>query len=184
MNRTRRMLAFAALGALLFAGAAACGTSGSDDAADGTTTTAAPADTSDTTGASDSTTSSVADEGSSSGEQDCAATADATTYSGDSVVLFATDQDEQKESEIAADDTVTISADGTSMDPDPMEVEAGKMFGVKVDGYDVIDAVKIGCAGSQTMVPGATIGFIITEPGTYPLSLEIAGTELGTVVVS
>ena len=47
-----------------------------------------------------------------------------------------------------------------------------------------IDGVIIGCAGGQTLPPATTIGFVITEPGTYPVSLDVAGTELGTVVVS
>ena len=69
------------------------------------------------------------------------------------------------------------------MDPSEIQVEAGAMFGVNAEGGS-IDGVIVGCAGGQTLVPGAAIGFVISEPGTYPVSLDVAGTELGTVVVS
>jgi hypothetical protein len=70
------------------------------------------------------------------------------------------------------------------MDPAELQVEAGTIFGfIGEDGLG-IDGVIIGCAGGQTLPPATTIGFVITEPGTYPVSLDVAGTELGTVVVS
>jgi hypothetical protein len=33
-------------------------------------------------------------------------------------------------------------------------------------------------------VPNVAVGFIINEPGSYPVSLDIAGTDLGTIEVS
>jgi len=184
VNRTRRLLALTAISAFLVTGAAACGSSGGSDGASGDTskTTAAPTDegTGDTTAdAGDS-----GDTGSADGEQDCAASADSDKLSGDSVVLFAADQSEQSEADLTDEDTAVIAADGTSMDPGTLEVAAGQMFGIKADEGASIDAVVIGCAGGQTLVPGTAIGFVITEPGTYPVSLDITGAELGSVVVS
>lgn len=183
MNRTRRLLALTAIGAFLVAGAAACGSSGGSDGASGDTakTTAAPAD--DGTGDTTADTPDSSDSGSAGGEQDCAASADSDNLSGDSVVLFAADQSDQSEADLTEADTAVIAADGTSMAPDTVEVEAGKMFGIKADDGAGIDAVVIGCAGGQTLVPGTAIGFVITEPGTYPVSLDITGAELGTIVV-
>ena len=51
------------------------------------------------------------------------------------------------------------------------------------EGAD-LDAVKIGCADAQTLLPGSAAGFVIKVPGTYTISLEIAGTVLGTVIAA
>ena len=179
MIRTRRLLATAAVGAFLLTGAAACGSSGGSDSSSG--------DTAETTAADSGTDGTTAEEPTDSGgtdEADCEATADSNNLSGDSVVLFAADQDQATEADITDDAKATISADGSSMDPAELQVEAGTIFGfIGADGLG-IDGVIIGCAGGQTLPPATTIGFVITEPGTYPVSLEVAGTELGTVVVS
>ena len=120
----------------------------------------------------------------SSGDTAKTTVADSNYLSGDSVVLFAADQDQATEADITDDAKATISADGSSMDPAELQVEAGTIFGfIGEDGLG-IDGVIIGCAGGQTLPPATTIGFVITEPGTYPVSLDVAGTELGTVVVS
>ena len=182
MNRTRRLLAITAIGAFLVTGAAACGSSsGSDGASDDSANTTA-ADTGSDSGTSDT----AADDGGSGdgGEQDCAATADSNNLSGDSVVLFSADQDELMESDLTDEDIAVVAADGSSMDPGTIEVGAGEMFGIKAAEGGSIDAAIIGCAGGQTLVPNVAVGFVITEPGTYPISLDVAGTELGEVVVS
>lgn len=184
MNRTRRLLALVALGAFLVAGTAACGSSGGSDSGgsdggsgDAAQTTAAPSDS--------GTDDTAADTGGGTdGEQDCAASADSDKLSGDSVVLFSADQSEQSETDLTDDQIAVIAADGSSMEPGTLEVEAGQIFGIKADEGASIDAVVIGCAGGQTLVPGTAIGFVITEPGTYPVSLDITGAELGSVVVS
>lgn len=180
MNRTRRLLAVTAIGAFLLTGAAACGSSsGSDSSSGDSATTAAP------DGGSDSgSETTAADSGDSGDEQDCDATADSDNLSGDSVVLFSADQDELSEADLTDDAIAVVSADHTSMEPGTLEVGAGTMFGIQnAEGGD-LDGVIIGCAGGQTMVPGTAIGFVITEPGTYPVSLDIAGTEIGTIEVS
>jgi hypothetical protein len=181
----RRRLASLALSALLLAGAPACGSSsGSDDAAgEGTDTTeAAPVDEGGTDEAEPADEGTADEEAGS--EADCEATADSGTLSGDSVVLFSADQSEVSETDLTDDAIATVAADGSSMDPVELQVEAGAIFGFQNAEGGSLDAVIVGCAGGQTMVPGAPIGFVITEPGTYVVSLDIAGTELGTVVVS
>lgn len=183
MHRTRRLLALTAVGAFLLVGTAACGSSGGSDSSssDDSATTAAPSDS----GADDTTADTTADDGGSSdGEADCEATADSNNLSGDSNVLFAADQSELMESDLTDDAIATVAADGSSMDPSTIEIGAGEMFGVKAAEGGSIDAVIIGCAGGQTLVPNVAVGFVINEPGTYPISLDIAGTELGEVVVS
>lgn len=184
MHRPRRLLAATIVGAFLIAGTAACGSSGSEGSSDeAPETTVADGGTDAGT---DEPADEPADEGSSDdgGEQDCEATAESNNLSGDSNVLFAADQDELMESDLTDEDTAVVAADGSSMDPGTIEIGAGEMFGIKAEGGGNIDAVIIGCAGGQTLVPNVAVGFVITEPGTYPVSLDIAGTELGTVVVS
>ncbi len=182
MIRTRRLLAIAAVGACLLAGATACGSSGGSDSSSGDTAKTTAADSTDS--GTDGTAAEEPADTSGTDEADCEATADSNNLSGDSVVLFAADQDQLTEADIPDDAKATISADGTSMDPAELQVEAGSIFGfIGADGLG-IDGVIIGCAGGQTLPPATTIGFVITEPGTYPVSLDVAGTELGTVVVS
>jgi plastocyanin len=181
MIRTRRLLATATIGAFLLTGAAACGSSGGSDSS-GDTAKTTVADSTDS--GTDDTTADEPTDTSGTDEADCEATADSNNLSGDSVVLFAADQDQATEADITDDAKATISADGSSMDPAELQVEAGTIFGfIGEDGLG-IDGVIIGCAGGQTLPPATTIGFVITEPGTYPVSLDVAGTELGTVVVS
>ncbi|HWJ98894.1 MAG TPA: hypothetical protein VNQ33_12095 [Acidimicrobiales bacterium] len=182
MDRTRRLLALTAVGAFLLVGTAACGSSGGSDRSSDDSAKTTVADGASDTGTGDT----AADDGSSGGgdEQDCDATADSNNLSGDSVVLFSADQDELSESDLADDAIATVAADRSSMDPDTIEIGAGEMFGFEAEDGGSLDAVVIGCAGGQTMVPGTAIGFVITEPGTYPVSLDVAGTDLGTVVVS
>ncbi|MCU1371468.1 MAG: hypothetical protein JWO77_2662 [Ilumatobacteraceae bacterium] len=186
MNRTRRLLAVTAVGAFLLSGAAACGSSGgSDSSSSDTPTTAAPSSGggSDSDSGSDTTAADSGDAGGTD-EADCDATADSDNLSGDSVVLFSADQSELSEADLTDDAIATISADGSTMDPAELQIGAGEMFGIKAEEGLGIDGVIIGCAGGQTLVPNTAIGFVISEPGTYPVSLDVAGTEVGTVVVS
>jgi hypothetical protein len=189
VNRTRRLPAITAIGAFLLTGAAACGSSsGSDSSGDDSATTAAPSSsdsgTEDTTADTAGDSDDSGDSGDSGGEQDCEATKDSNNLSGDSVVLFAADQDERSESDLTDEDIAVVAADGSSMDPGTIEVAAGEMFGMKAEAGGSIDAAIIGCAGGQTLVPNVAVGFVITEPGSYPVSLDVAGTELGTIEVS
>lgn len=185
MHRTRRFLALTVVGAFLVVGTAACGSSGGSDSSSGDTATTTAADSGSDTGNGDTTANST-DSGDSGGdgEQDCAATADSGNLSGDSVVLFSADQSELNESDLTDDVIATVAADGSSMDPSTIEIGAGEMFGIKAAEGGSIDAAIVGCAGGQTLVPGVAVGFVISEPGTYPVSLDVAGTDLGTVVVS
>ncbi|MGN6692710.1 MAG: hypothetical protein ACTHN0_00905 [Aquihabitans sp.] len=188
MHRTRRLLALTAVGAFLLAGTAACGSSGgSDSSSDGSAKTTV-ADGGSDSGTGDTTGDTTADSGDRSsdggGEQDCEATKDSDNLSGDSNVLFAADQDELVESDLTDEHIAVVAADGSSMDPGTIEIGAGEMFGFQAADGGTIDAVIVGCAGGQTLVPGVAVGFVISEPGTYPVSLDVAGTDLGTVVVS
>ena len=179
VNRTPRLLALAATAAFLVAVAAGCGSSGgSEGSSDGAAKTT---DTATETSGSDAGSD---DEASADGAEDCAATADSNNLSGDAVVLFAADQSEQSEADLTEETTAVIATDGASMDPGTLEVAAGTMFGIEAAADASLDAVVIGCAGGQTLVPGTAVGFVITEPGTYPVSLDISGAELGTIVVS
>lgn len=185
MNRTRRLLAVTAVGAFLLTGAAACGSSGGSDSSSGDDSAKTTvADSSSDTGTDDTAADEGTDTSDSGGEQDCDATKQSDNLSGDSVVLFAADQDELSESDLTDEDIAVVAADGSSMDPGTIEVGAGEMFGIEAEAGGSIDAAVIGCAGGQTLVPGVAVGFVITEPGTYPISLDVAGTELGEVVVS
>lgn len=180
MNRTRRLFATAAVGAFLLVGIAACGSSGGSEAATDDPAETTAADTGDT--ATDDTTAEEPDDGATD-EADCDATSDSNYLSGDSVVLFSADQSELSEADLTDEDIATLSVDG-ALDPSEIQIGAGEMFGIEAAADAGLDGVIIGCAGGQTLVPGTAIGFIITEPGTYPISLDIAGTEIGTVVVS
>jgi hypothetical protein len=106
---------------------------------------------------------------------------DAGSMSRSVTVLFSADSNSGVASaDITAETTMTIQADG-ALSPDALTVSVGQVFGIMpAEGSD-IDAVKIGCADAQTLLPGSPAGFVIEEPGTYTISLEIAGTELGTV---
>jgi hypothetical protein len=184
MHRTRRLLALTVVGAFLVVGAAACGSSGgSDGSSDGSPKTTVAKDGSDT-GTDDTTADTGSSESGPADEADCDATADSNNLSGDANVLFAADQDELKESDLTDEHIAVVAADGSSMDPGTIEIGAGEMFGFKAADGGSIDGVIVGCAGGQTLVPGVAVGFVISEPGTYPVSLDVAGTELGTVVVS
>ncbi|WP_421120931.1 hypothetical protein ACE2AJ_06480 [Aquihabitans daechungensis] len=182
MNRTRRLLAATSVGAFLLVGAVGCGSSGGSDSASDDPAETTVADSTSDTGTDDTASEEPDDSGTE--EADCDATADSDNLSGDAVVLFAADQSELTEADLTDETTATISADGSSMEPGTIEIGAGEMFGfVGEDGLG-IDGVIVGCAGGQTLPPATSIGFVITEPGTYPVSLDVAGTDLGTVVVS
>ncbi len=110
--------------------------------------------------------------------------ADSNNLSGSSTVLFAGDVDSgATEADITDETTAVISADGSGMEPSALTVEANTMFGIEMEDGGPIDGVIIGCAGGQTITSGMTIGFLITELGTYPVSLEIGGSDVGTIVV-
>ena len=184
MNRTRRLLAATAVGAFLLVGVAACGSSGGSESSSGDTTETTAADSGDAGTSDDTAAEEPTDEGDTGGEQDCSASADSNNLSGNSVVLFSADQSEVSETDLTDADIATIAADGSSMDPAELQVAAGAIFGFQNAEGGSLDAVIVGCAGGQTLVPGAPIGFVITEPGTYNVSLDIAGTDIGTVIVS
>lgn len=108
---------------------------------------------------------------------------DAESLSRSAIVLFSADSKSGVSyKDITAATTMTIQADGT-LSPATLTVSVGQVFGIMpAEGAD-IDAVKIGCADAQTLLPGSPAGFVIKAPGTYMISLEIAGTALGTVIV-
>ncbi len=170
-----------ALGLLI--GTSACS---SDDSGSGSDGTAAVSDTSGT----DATTGDLTE--TSVGAQvdplncdaDQQAGIDAGTMSRSVTVLFSADSTSGVNSaDITPATTMTIQADG-ALSPSTLTVAVGQVFGIMpADGAD-LDAVKIGCADAQTLLPGSVAGFVITAPGTYTISLDIAGTELGTITAA
>ena len=108
---------------------------------------------------------------------------DAETMSRSVTVLFSADSKAGVSSaDITAETTMTIQDDGT-LSPATLTLAVGQVFGIMPAAGASLDAVKIGCADAQTLLPGSPAGFVITAPGTYLISLDIAGTELGTVTV-
>jgi hypothetical protein len=108
---------------------------------------------------------------------------DAESMSRSVTVLFSADSKSGVNSaDITAETTMTIQDDGT-LSPATLTVAVGQVFGIMPAAGASLDAVKIGCADPQTLLPGSPAGFVITAPGTYLISLDIAGTELGTVTV-
>ena len=108
---------------------------------------------------------------------------DAESMSRSVTVLFSADSKSGVNSaDITAETTMTIQDDGT-LSPATLTVAVGQVFGIMPAEGASLDAVKIGCADAQTLLPGSPAGFVITAPGTYLISLDIAGTELGTVTV-
>lgn len=106
---------------------------------------------------------------------------DAESMSRSVTVLFSADSKSGVSSaDITAETTMAIQADGT-LSPATLTVAVGQVFGIMPAAGADLDAVKIGCADAQTLLPGSAAGFVITAPGTYPISLEIAGTDLGTI---
>lgn len=177
-------LAAAALALLLPLASVGCG-SDDEPSADSTTTEQAAGDSTDeaTDETTDDTTDDTTDEGGSeAGEATCET--DSDKLSGSSTVLFSGDVDTgQTEADITAETTAVVSADGSAMEPSTLTVGVDTMFGIKMDEGGSIDSIVIGCAGGQTIQAGVTIGFMITEPGSYPVSLDMSGTEVGTIVV-
>ena len=167
----------------LVVGTSACSSGDSSAGGDVTTSVADTSGVEGTTG--DPTETSV---GSAVDPADCDADQqagiDAGTMSRSATVLFSADSASGVNSaDITPATTMTIQADGT-LSPSTLTVAVGQVFGIMpAEGAD-LDAVKIGCADAQTLLPGSAAGFVITTPGTYTISLDIAGTELGTVIAA
>ena len=168
--RTRRAAAGLLVVGLLL-GAVGCSSDGDD--ADASTTTVISDDT--VAGGDIGGTEST----------DCAAdqTAGAANLSGSAAVLFAADDSSGvTEADITDATTLFVSADGTSMTPSTLTVSVGQVFGVEIAEGGATDGIVIGCAGGQTAPVGVPVGFVIHAAGTYPVSLDVAGTSLGQVV--
>ncbi len=176
---SRRLAVCALVMALPLAGVAC---SSDDDSSSTTTAAGAGADSSTTAADSDDpgTTEAASTEPEADAEGSCEA--DSDNLSGSSTVLFSADVDTgQTEADITPDLTMTIS-DGAA-EPDTLTVPVNTMFGVALPADAGVTGIVVGCAGSQTAMPGGTIGFMITSPGTYAVSDELAGVEVGTIVV-
>lgn len=173
----------AALAIGLLLGTSACSSDDSSTSSDGTVAVADTSGVEPTTG--DATETSV---GSPVDPLDCDADQqagiDAGTMSRSVTVLFSADSSSGvNAADITPATTMSIQADGT-LSPSTLTVAVGQVFGIMpAEGAD-LDAVKIGCADAQTLLPGSAAGFVITAPGTYTISLDIAGTELGTVTAA
>lgn len=192
MSLIHQRVGVAALALGLFVGTAACSSDDSSSGTDVAETSGAETTTGEqteaTTGEQTEATTAEQTE-TTSAEQiaplDCEADQqagiDAGTMARSVTVLFSADSiSGVDDADITAATTMTIQSDGT-LSPSTLTVAVDQVFGiVPAEGAD-LDAVKIGCADAQTLLPGSPAGFVITAPGTYPISLEIAGTELGTV---
>lgn len=185
----RRRISVALVAVVLPFTTIACGSDGEDSAS---TTTEASAQTSaDDTEAVDSGGSDPSDtpEEEEGVDGDVGAPVwtceeDSNMLSGSSTVLFSADVTSgATEADITDETTAVVSADGSGLEPSALRVEANTMFGIKMAEDGSLDGVIIGCASGQTVPPGVTVGFLITEPGTYPVSLDIAGHDIGTIVV-
>lgn len=166
----------------LLIGTTACSSGDSSSGADVADTTGVVATTGDVVTTGDVTEPSVSSQPDPLDcEADQQAGIDAESMSRSVTVLFSADSKSGVDSaDITAATTMTIQSDGT-LSPSTLTVAVGQVFGIApAEGAD-LDAVKIGCADAQTLLPGSAAGFVITAPGTYTISLDIAGTELGTV---
>lgn len=184
MSTHRPFLAIAAA-ALLVLGAVGCSSSDDDTA---TTTTEAAGDSS-TTAPSDDASSGTEDEESSApaGQEDCEADRDAgieqQTLSGVSSVLFAADVDSGvSEADITEATTLTLAEDGSSFSPATLNIGVGEVFGVASPQGAGLAGITVGCAGGQTLSGGMTVGFVITEAGTYEVADELNPDVVATVI--
>ena len=167
----------------LLIGTSACSSDDSSTNSDGTAAVADTGGAGATTGdATETSVSSQVDPVDCDADQQ--AGIDAGSMSRSVTVLFSTDSASGvSAADITPATTMTIQADGT-LSPSTLTVAVGQVFGIMpAEGAD-LDAVKIGCADAQTLLPGSAAGFVIKAPGTYTISLEIAGTELGTITAA
>ena len=178
MTRTSRALSAVVVIALAFTGVA-CGSSGSDDAAPSTT---AAADTA--SGGSETTVAEPSDDGGTDGDDgstgsEAECVADSDQMSGSSTVVW-------DDGDVAPELTMTFGDDGM-LEPATLTVPVGERFAIASPAGSDLRAVKVGCAGAQTMPGGITAGFVIDAPGSYTIIDEAAdgyaGAEVGTVVV-
>lgn len=176
--RTSRAISACLLVALAFTGAA-CGSSGSDDAASTTTAAvdAGASDTETTVAEPSDDEGTDGDDGSTGSEGACVA--DSDQMSGSSTVVW-------DDGDVAPELTMTFGDDGM-LEPETLTVPVGERFAIASPAGADLRAVKVGCAGAQTMPGGITAGFVIDTAGTYTIIDEAAddyaGAEVGTVVV-
>ncbi|MEO6628547.1 MAG: hypothetical protein ABIP03_08240 [Aquihabitans sp.] len=175
VHRRRQRVALLAVPLLFFVGAC----SSSDDSSNQTTTSTSAAD-----GNGEASTTTAASDGPEAAEISCDADKEkgADNLSGSASVLFSADVDDGTTDEDIPKE-LTLSYDAKVLSPSELTVEVGQRFGVRQLPDTGIGSVKIGCAGGQTSVPNVTIGFVITEPGTYPIVDDMSGTVLGSVTV-
>ena len=200
MITSRRRVLAPALALTLVFSLAACGSDDGDTADDATTTAVADGTTADDTTADDTTADgttaddttaddTTADDASTDdtspeggGAQDCSAdeAAAGDNLSGSATVLFSADVDfGPTEADITGDTTLVY--EGGVLSPGSLTVEVNQMFGIQLGADDSLTAVLIGCSGGQTLVPGTTVGYLITEPGTYELVDDLTSEVIGTV---
>ena len=185
MITSRRRVLAPALALTLVFSLAACGSDDGDTADDATTTAVADGTTADDTTADDTTADDASTDDTSpegGGAQDCSAdeAAAGDNLSGSAAVLFSADVDfGPTEADITGDTTLVY--EGGVLSPGSLTVEVNQMFGIQLGADDSITAVLIGCSGGQTLVPGTTVGYLITEPGTYELVDDLTSEVIGTV---
>lgn len=106
--------------------------------------------------------------------------ADSNELSGSSTVVW-------NDGEIADGLTMVFGADDDTLTPNTLTVPVNERFGIENPVGGPIRAVKVGCAGGQTLSANITAGFIINAPGTYEIIDEAAnnyvGVKVGTVNV-
>ncbi len=179
MTLTRYLIGSATALTLAFS-AMACDGTGADAAEDG----GAGGETGSATGGSatgGSATGGSATGGSDTGTggSDSTCLADSDEFSGSSTVVW-------DDGDVAEGLTATFDEDGMLV-PANLTVPVNERFGIENPAGTGIKAIKIGCAGAQTIPAGFTAGFIINEPGTYEIFDETAndyvGAQVGTVTV-
>jgi hypothetical protein len=177
---SRRRVLAPVLALTLVLSLAACGSDDGDTADDATTTAVADDTSADGTTADETATDETSPEG--GGAQDCSAdeAAAGDNLSGSAAVLFSADVDfGPTEADITGDTTLVY--EGGVLSPGSLTVEVDQMFGIQLGADDSITAVLIGCSGGQTLVPGTTVGYLVTEPGTYELVDDLTSEVIGTV---
>lgn len=99
-------------------------------------------------------------------------------------VLFQADVEEGGPTwdDITAEVTMTY-LDGT-LTPTHLSVEAGTMIGIAIPDEGRQGDVAIGCSNGRLTLRGSTTGFMIADPGTYPVIDELRDATIGTITAT
>lgn len=156
----------------------ACGGEDAEDDATSSTTGGAGGEASGSGGGSSDGGSTGGNDGTGGSQSTCLA--DSNELSGSSTVVW-------NDGEVAEGLTMVFGANDDTLTPSTLTVPVNERFGIENPSGGPIRAVKVGCAGAQTLSANITAGFIIDAPGTYEIIDEAAnnyvGVKVGTVTV-